>query len=538
MSYYGYVRVSSFSQGQKGISLEVQENFLRKRAEALNIDFILQREVESGKNLEGRPVLTQLIKTLKKDDILGVYDESRLSRNTSDSIKISTALANKGAILEIAGKVIDVEDPTDELTFTINSAIAAYQRKLQNKKAQASIDIKRQNGEMVISGDLLGYKLYKKKGKTYAEIDEDEAKVIRFIYESYKRGKNPVIISRNTDINLTRIRTILVNPIYIGKYLKDANIDRLQHPELITDENLIESKIYPAIISDDLFYDVLTLYKKVHKKGFANRHSIHEVTGIWHTPCCNAGYVFTKNGKLNYYNVTQHRTGCSNPIRFGIRATELENITRCLMFLTLCSGIEVSSFYADQRNLLYGNVQEIKDKIIEKEKLIKDTTNKINNLLDMALENQLDRSLIKNKMDVFKKTIDDAKLEVAELRVSADAIEGSIEEVIETENENSIDAFLQSSDEEKRNFYLRHIKTAIIFEDTFEIVFNNMKRFTINRKNYEFEMSFRDIKQATGVIDSKTGKIRFCITSNNAFEEWANINYCKLEEEVNSLMEI
>jgi len=547
MAYFGYVRVSSYGQGLKETSLTVQEQFLKKRAESLGLVFILQKEVESGKDLEGRPILTKLIKTLKKGDYLGVYDESRLSRNAGDSIRIAQALANVGAILEIAGRVIDVENPTDELQYTINAAVVQWQRKVQNAKAKASIQLKRDNGEHIMSGSMYGYDLIRKRGKTTAVVNQDEAKVVKFIYDAFIKGKNLYSISKATEIPVSRCRSILLNPIYMGKYLIEK-VDKFKNPEQITEDKLIKSQVYPAIVSEDDYWKVNSLYQQSHKpRDYAYRRSIRVLSGVYRASCCGIGLVYvTPQLSYAYYANTVHKPDCALKTRFQIREQDLDSISRATMLITLLSGAEVASFYAEQRNLLYGTIEEVKEKIIQKEKDLKDNTAKINHLVDLVTESGIDVALFKSKINELKKEESDIKNEITSLRITARAQEESVEDLIESENEESIDAFLSGDNEQVRNFYFRHIKNAVVYEDRIEILFANLKQFTVMRRkrgtkkfnDVAFKMFFKGEAQNTGTIDLLTGKVKFDLieTDDENINKYLNDYYAKLGQDVNSLL--
>ena len=547
MSYYGYIRVSSYGQGLRETSLTVQEQFLRKRAESLGLDFILQKEVESGKDLEGRPVLAKLIKTLKKGDFLGVYDDSRLSRSAGDSIRIAQALANVGAILEIAGRVIDVENPTDELQYTINAAVAQWQRKVQNAKAKASIQLKKDSGEQVMSGSMYGYDLIRKRGKTTAVINADEAKKVKFIYDAFIKGKNLYSISKAVDLPVSRCRTVLLNPIYMGKYLIEK-VNKYKNPEQITDDKLIKSQIYPAIVSEDDYWKANSLYQQSHKpRDYAYRKSIRVLSGVYRASCCGVGLVYV-NAQLSfaYYANTVHKPDCALKTRFQIREQDLESISRATMLITLLSGAEVASFYAEQRNLLYGTIDEVKQKIILKEKELKNNTVKINHLVDLVTESGIDAAIFKNKIGELKKEESEIKNEITALRITAKAKEESVEDLIESENEESIDAFLTGDNEQVRNFYFRHIKSAIVYEDRIEILFANLKQFTVMRRkrgtkkfnDVAFKMFFKGEEQNTGIINLLTGKVKFDLieTDDENINKYLNDYYAKLANDVNEMV--
>lgn len=549
MKYYGYLRVSTEAQGQKETSLIVQEQYLQKQAELLSLDFVARKEVQSGKNLDGRSVLTELLKTLGEGDILGVYDDSRLSRNTEDSIKIAAALANRGAKLQIGGKFVDVENPTDEFAYIINSAVAQYQRKIQNAKARASQQLKRESGNHIVCGSFFGYTLQKKKGKTTATINPDEARKVRYIYDAFLKDKNIKSIAIAVGTSTTRVKDILTNPLYMGKFSL-AKGKRTKDPNLITDDTLIKSNVYPPIIDEDTFWKAVQRYKKFHKpRDYAYRKSLHVLTGVYKSSCCGIGLVFSHYTPYSYYCTTNHSIKCVSRTRHQVRETDLELMTQAIMLITLKSGIEVSAFYAEQRNLLYGTIQEVKEKIIDKEKELKNNGLKLQRLLNLATETDVPASVFQSKINEIKKEEDEIKNEIVALRATVAAQEGSIEELIEAENEESIEEFLEGDNEQKRNFYIRHIKSAVVYEDHFEVLFTNLKRFIIEKRTTRspkftrarFEMFFGNEEQASGFIDLTNGTVSFnpvevtdVVTKETA--DYLNNYYKKLADEVNEMV--
>lgn len=545
MKYYGYLRVSTEAQGQKETSLIVQEQYLKKQAELLSLEFVAKREVQSGKNLEGRSVLTELLKTLGEGDVLGVYDDSRLSRNTGDSIKIAAALANKGAKLQIGGKFIDVENPTEEFSYIINSAVAQYQRKIQNAKARASQQLKRESGNHIVCGNFFGYTLQRKKGKTTATINEEEARKVKYIYDAFLKDKNIKSIAVAVGTSTTRVKDILTNPLYMGKFSL-AKGKRTKDPSLITDDTLIKSNVYPPIIDEDTFWKAVQRYKKFHKpRDYAYRKSLHVLTGVYKSSCCGIGLVFSHFHPYNYYSTTNHSIKCVSRIRHQVRETDLELITQALMLITLKSGIEVSAFYAEQRNLLYGTIQEVREKIIEKEKEVKNNALKLQRLLNLAAETDISVDVFKTKINEIKNEEDEIKNEIVALRATVAAQEGSVEELIEAENEESIEEFLEGDNEQKRNFYIRHIKSAVVYEDHLEVLFTNLKRFIVEKRTTrspkytraKFEMFFGNEEQASGFISLIDGSVSFnSVEAPDDVADYLNSYYEKLAEEVNELI--
>ena len=176
--YYGYGRVSTARQAEK-VSLHVQEQTLKKHAEDLGLPFQFYSEGVSGKDIEGRIEFNKVYEKLKKGDVLGVYDEFRLGRNTRESLRIFDELTERGVQLQIKGKILDPDDPVDELLLTFMSGIGAYQRKYQNLRVKEAIKYVKQKGNWIFTGRLYGYdQSYDKNGNTKISINEKEAEIL------------------------------------------------------------------------------------------------------------------------------------------------------------------------------------------------------------------------------------------------------------------------------------------------------------------------------------------------------------------------
>ena len=181
---YFYVRTSTVEQRH---GLDTQSQFLRDNIPAKYKSYpaIEIQEQLSAKTLEGRKLKT-LLGSLKSEDVLFVYDASRLARNTEDLLSIIKAIFVSGAHLIIGLQEIDPNNYEQELQLSISGAIATYTRKVQNAKSKAGIKVAKRKGEWIFTSRILGYTLVGKK----AEIVPKEAEIIRYLYEEYSKGKS------------------------------------------------------------------------------------------------------------------------------------------------------------------------------------------------------------------------------------------------------------------------------------------------------------------------------------------------------------
>ena len=125
--YHGYARIST--EDQSDFSIENQLEYLKMKAEEIGLPFEGHSEKQSGKNFDTREVLKNIVEKAKAGDYVGFYDNSRLGRNTIESLSIVDELTKKDVKVQIGGTTLDKKVPRDELLFTIESAISTFYRK-------------------------------------------------------------------------------------------------------------------------------------------------------------------------------------------------------------------------------------------------------------------------------------------------------------------------------------------------------------------------------------------------------------------------
>jgi DNA invertase Pin-like site-specific DNA recombinase len=127
MNTYFYIRVSSNEQ-----------NTIRQEVKAKEHNIPLENvymEKASGKNVSDRPVLNNLMATLKNGDKLIVDSISRFARNTKDLIDLVEQLNSKGVQFVSLKEAIDTTTPTGMFMLTIFGAVAVKQGKYKGRKA-------------------------------------------------------------------------------------------------------------------------------------------------------------------------------------------------------------------------------------------------------------------------------------------------------------------------------------------------------------------------------------------------------------------
>jgi DNA invertase Pin-like site-specific DNA recombinase len=116
---YAYIRVSTIEQ-----NLDRQLEAMKHHEIPMDNYFT---EKVSGKDTN-RPELQKLLATVKEGDTIYIHDFSRLSRSTSDLLRIVELLTSKGVHLVSNKENLDTSTPTGKLMLTMIGAINEFER--------------------------------------------------------------------------------------------------------------------------------------------------------------------------------------------------------------------------------------------------------------------------------------------------------------------------------------------------------------------------------------------------------------------------
>lgn len=119
MTVYGYARVSTQKQ-----DLGAQVDELKKSGAD-----VIFKEKYTGTSMD-RPQFDKLLDQLKSGDTLVVTKLDRLARNTQDALDIANLLRSNKVTLNILNMGIINDSPIGNLTFTVFSAFAQFERDL------------------------------------------------------------------------------------------------------------------------------------------------------------------------------------------------------------------------------------------------------------------------------------------------------------------------------------------------------------------------------------------------------------------------
>ena len=304
-----YARFSSHSQTEQSIEgqLRVCYEYAKANGHIVIGEYI--DRAQSGTS-DNRSDFQRMIEDSERHAFQGVlvYQLDRFARNRYDSA-INKAKLKKNGVRVLSAKENITDDASGVLIEGVLESMAEYYSVELSQKIKRGMEINAKKCLANGSNPGLGYRV--NKDRTFS-IDEEEAQIVREIFERYASGEVVADIirdlnarqfktSRGKEFNKNSISRILHNKRYIGYYLYKGT----ETPGGM-----------PRIIDDDLFFRVQHLIEKNKAApGRIRGKDEYLLTTKLYCGMCNApmtGYGGTsKSGKHYHYymcnNAKKHK---------------------------------------------------------------------------------------------------------------------------------------------------------------------------------------------------------------------------------------
>jgi DNA invertase Pin-like site-specific DNA recombinase len=244
--HFGYIRVSTPKQGERGVSLVEQRDAINRYADRRGLRVIRWFEEQETAAKRGRPVFADMLKLLRTGRGSGmiVHKVDRSARNLSDWAELGT-LIDEGIDVRFANEDLDLRTRSGRLTADIQAVVAAdYVRNLR-EEAKKGIYGRLKQGIYPLPAPIG----YLDQGAGKAKIaDPRAAPLVRLAFEQYAAGTYS-LESLSTFLNRMGLRTkqggtvrkntvaaILRNPYYAGtiRIKRNGAVFRGAHVPLIS----------------------------------------------------------------------------------------------------------------------------------------------------------------------------------------------------------------------------------------------------------------------------------------------------------------
>jgi DNA invertase Pin-like site-specific DNA recombinase len=221
-----------------------------------------------------------------KVDLIITKSVSRFARNTVDSLTTVRQLKEKGVEIYFEKENIYTLDAKGELLITIMSSLAQEESRSISENVTWGQRKRMADGKVTLPyARFLGYK---KGENNLPQIVEEEAKIVRLIYQLFLEGKTPGHIAKYlTGQNIptpagkkiwpsNTVLSILTNEKYKGEALlqKAYTVNFLTKKRKINEGEVPQyyvEKSHPAIVSPEVFD--LAQEEVRRRKGFPSLHS-------------------------------------------------------------------------------------------------------------------------------------------------------------------------------------------------------------------------------------------------------------------------
>lgn len=321
-----YARVSTNSNDQLNSlanQIAYYTNFIKSKTNWFFIPGYVDEGI-SGATAKKRDEFQRMVRDAKDGlfDLVMTKEIARFSRNTLDSIKYTRELLSAGVGVIFENDGINTFDEDAELRLTIMSSIA--QDELHKLSSRVKFGHKQaiKNGVVLGNSRIFGY--VKDNGRLV--IDEEEAEMVRLLFEMYATGKysmkqiEDIFLARGYrnhnghKITHTTMSSIINNPKYKGYYVgnKVEVVDlftkkqKFLPPEewIIFKDNTGE--IVPAIVSEGLWEQANEVLRRrsqdvKQRKNICTHRNL--LTGKLFCAHCEAPYYrresIRRNGEKN-----------------------------------------------------------------------------------------------------------------------------------------------------------------------------------------------------------------------------------------------
>lgn len=485
-----YTRVSTTDQAREGHSLEEQEK--RLKARCISNDYEVYKVYTdagiSGKSAENRPAYQQMLKDMKKGkfNLIMAFKMDRISRSIIDFEDFFKELKKYNCGIEFLCENIDTTGAAGMMFARILGIFAQFERELIQERTLVGVESAVNKGHFG-GKPPLGYKHKldvsgKHKLKEW-EIDKDEAKIVKEIFDLCASGKTyfqiskllkekyPNVISSIKEDketgekkityrkwNDSSISCILNNKCYMGTY---------EYRKCLENKDTIEIvDIVPKIISKELYNDCQEMIARNGRNYYRSKNYLF----IQKLVCPHCGRIMACNGVKNKMKNDYLYYKCKD-CGIYVRESLIENalLTELNNLLELSNIINSNCCITDSRTAEKYNSCKLDHKIrfAIDEKIIKDKmtlldSNELNELWKITsyeakcnfIGNYIDTITIKEKIDSKKKII---KVDLVNLKLKSN----KVKELLDLEEKNMIDKIIGSGVLKASITEVKHDKDAL-----------------------------------------------------------------------------
>jgi site-specific DNA recombinase len=371
---------------------------------------------------------------------------SRFARNTLDTLKYVRQLKEKNIAVYFEDEKINTLSMDGELLLVVLSSVAQQEVENISANTKKGIAMKMSRGEMVGFARALGYN-YDAETKTIS-INEEEAKIVRFIFDEYVKGNGARVIGHKLEDmgaltaygcknwQETTIIGIIRNEKYKGDLVqgKTFTVDPISHRRL---ENQGEVNKYVVkdhhepIVSDEVWnkaQEILEKRSPSHSNPLVDPQQRTKFSRKYTFSCmlqcgfCQSTLTRrTRNHQTKYKQVVWHCVAATKggkkicPQCKAIPETVIEDaFVESFNLITDRHKEVLEEFWERIEETLHSKEVDAAAQKIKTDLAFLEKKNK--RLLDMRLESKIDMNTYLAKDDELKKEIAKKRVELSKLQ--------------------------------------------------------------------------------------------------------------------------
>lgn len=520
-----YARVSSEEEKQMdALTKQIQENMEVVKSKGWVLIDQYVDEGKSGTQTKKREEYNRLFKDMLTDkfEIIVIKDQDRLMRNPKDWYLFIERLVQNGKQLYI---YLDNNyySPDNSFITGIKAIMAEeYSRHLSRKMNNAHKHRQESGSSAIITNRTWGYQ----NVNGIISIDDEEAKLVRLIFELYGKGYGSRIICKIiTDIGFKNrmgkilaesvIRSIVRNPLYKGTVVMNKfHIDFDTKKKIKIDEKewIYHDNMIPAIVSTEEWEQANSVIDKNLKKLGNKKYGKKTGSNILSSKviCGECGELFWRNQRRtqrqndNSYDVYWY---CSEYYRYGKKNRKKNG----------CDTLRL------KEEEIYSLLEKIGSTIFSQEEqkcILNDILNKISVLMEQEEVTKKISMLQENKSKLIKKRemlldlLLDTTICKSDFVTKTNDIEQNISEI-----EIQEESYLKSKiNQVKMNKRIADTKKAFLEGQaksiTIPILCTHLKKMVVFSERIEFYFDFlEDIKPIMALVEGEGKKRNFSMCS-------------------------
>jgi DNA invertase Pin-like site-specific DNA recombinase len=440
--YYGYIRVSTLKQGEKGVSLQEQRAAIIRYAEHHRLEIAQWFEERVTAAKQGRPLFAQMMKGLRQGKAAGViiHKIDRGARNLRDWAAMGE-LIDAGIAVYFANESLDLNSRSGRLSADIQAVVAAdYIRNLRDETIKGLYGRLKQ-GIYPFKAPL-GY-LDTGGGKPKA-VDPERAPLIEEAFRLYATGGHTLESllghlhqkglrnSVGKAVSQNGLSEILNNSFYAGviRIRRTGDVFVGKHQPLIT------TSLFRAVRAQ--------LNGRYRSRGWTHDFMLR---GLFRCALCQRALVGEiKKGRYRYYRC--HTRGCESK---AFREEALESAMLASWPAIARTDDERDRLRATISRLLADSRGAEAARRIQTEGRLGAVTTRLSRLVDAMLDGDIDRE----SFDARKQSLAEEKAmlerSLADGEPNAEAVVEAIMRIVELASEAAL-SYALATQERRRQF--------------------------------------------------------------------------------------